>query len=66
MNAETKILKRLRLRLMVRLRNIELRFHAADRQRNVFKAAELQAEQAGVSWAIHDLDYMVEGLKWKK
>jgi hypothetical protein len=61
--AEIAVLKRLRRMLMRRIARIEIRFEQADRQRNVFLAAELDAEKHGVSWAIHDLDYIVINLR---
>ena len=51
---------------MRRHKRIEARFDEADSQRDAFKAAALQAEQHGVSWAVHDLDYIVEDLRGKQ
>lgn len=66
MTPEIKILKRLRRMLVQRKKRLDVRFDIADRTRDVFKAAELQAEQSGVNWSIHDLDFLVEQLRKKQ
>jgi hypothetical protein len=66
MDAEIKILKRLRRKLVARHTGLETRLAEADQQRNCILAGELQARQHELAWAIHDLDWLVDDLKERK
>lgn len=65
MEAEIKILTRLRRMFVRSLKKNEARMFEYARTNDFANAALRQTEINAISWCIHDLDYLVEQVKEK-
>ena len=66
MKAEIKILKRLRQMLVRRSQLKQLRYREAMASDRPADALTASTEKHSVNWCIHDLDFVVEDLKFKQ